>query len=377
VVVLLLELTRSSAAPAAYMLARVVPRLAGAAVGGELADRLRPQRVAALLAALQGALMASIIPAAQHRLVWPIYVAVALSQLLGAVGRPSLMALVPRLVAEGGLIRANALVSAAVSSSVVVAPALSVPLLQIFHSPLALIAIDVASFAVSALLLASLRVAGGSSSPAAFSGAAAGLRVVWRDGHLRALAGAYLGGAAAVTTASAVLVIAAADRFGGDDRVGALYAGVGVGSVLASGFALMRRSTHVLRSSLIAGGLAEIVLLSVLTICPNLVTAVVVLAASGAAGILYEVWGASELQRRAASEVLGRASAAVVAAQYTGMLLGAVAAAVLVPLMGWDHALFAVCCASVAVVAAAATGPLVERAPAPVDRYVPRGSRPR
>jgi hypothetical protein len=115
----------------------------------------------------------------------------------------------------------------------------------------------------------------------------------------------------------------------------------------------------------------------VLTICPNLVTAVVVLAASGAAGILYEVWGASELQRRAASEVLGRASAAVVAAQYTGMLLGAVAAAVLVPLMGWDHALFAVCCASVAVVAAAATGPLVERAPAPVDRYVPRGSRPR
>jgi hypothetical protein len=350
VVVLLLELTRSSAAPAAYMLARVVPRLAGAAVGGELADRLRPQRVAAL----QGALMASIIPAAQHRLVWPIYVAVALSQLLGAVGRPSLMALVPRLVAEGGLIRANALVSAAVSSSVVVAPALSVPLLQIFHSPLALIGIDVASFAVSALLLASLR-----------------------DGHLRALAGAYLGGAAAVTTASAVLVIAAADRFGGDDRVGALYAAVGVGSVLASGFALMRRSTHVLRSSLIAGGLAEIVLLSVLTICPNLVTAVVVLAASGAAGILYEVWGASELQRRAASEVLGRASAAVVAAQYAGMLLGAVAAAVLVPLMGWDHALFAVCCVSVVVVAASATGPVVERAPAPVDRFVPRGSRPR
>src|SRR5229473_1352774 len=122
------------------MLARVVPRLAGAAVGGELADRLRPQRVAALLAALQGALMASIIPAAQHRLVWPIYIAVALSQLLGAVGRPSLMA-----------------------------PALSVPLLQIFHSPLALIGIDVASFAVSALLLASLRVAGGGSSPAAFS----------------------------------------------------------------------------------------------------------------------------------------------------------------------------------------------------------------
>jgi hypothetical protein len=59
------------------------------------------------------------------------------------------------------------------------------------------------------------------------------------------------------------------------------------------------------------------------------------------------------------------------------MLLGAVAAAVLVPLMGWDHALFAVCCASVAMVAASATGPLVERAPAPVDRFVPRGSRPR
>ncbi|HEY0408993.1 MAG TPA: MFS transporter, partial [Candidatus Dormibacteraeota bacterium] len=129
IVVLLLRLTGSSAAPAAYMLARVVPRLAGAVVGGELADRLPPQRVAAAVAAVQGLLMASIIVSAERHAVWSIYAAVAVSQLLGATARPALLALLPRLVVDHELSRANGLVSAAMSSSQVVAPALSVPLL--------------------------------------------------------------------------------------------------------------------------------------------------------------------------------------------------------------------------------------------------------
>ena len=93
--IILLRLTGSTAAPAAYMLARVVPRLAGAAVGGELADRLAPQRLAAVLSALQGVLMASIIVSAEAHVVWSIFVAVALSQLLGATCRPALLALLP------------------------------------------------------------------------------------------------------------------------------------------------------------------------------------------------------------------------------------------------------------------------------------------
>jgi Transmembrane secretion effector len=356
-VVLLLDLTGSSAAAAGYMLARVVPRLVGAAVGGELADRRPVQRVAAALAGMQGVLTASIIPAAQHHAVGAIYAAVALSQLCGAAARPALLALVPRLVGEDRLARANALVSVAASSSTVAAPAISVPLLQLSHDPLLLVGIDVGSFTAAALLLASLRPAGVVAVPAELRGAAAGVRVVWRDGHLRSLAGAYLGGALAVTTASALLVVAAADRFGGPDRVGALYAGVGAGSLLAGGFTLLRCPLRVRSGMLVAGGLAEIALLGLLTLCHSLAPALATLAASGAAGVLYEVWGATELQRRARSQVLGRAGAAVVAAQYTGMIGGAVAAVVLVPVMGWAHALLAVCCLSAALVAASATGP--------------------
>ena len=98
----------------------------------------------------------------------------------------------------------------------------------------------------------------------------------------------------------------------------------------------------------------------------GLVTAVLCLAASSAAGSLYQVWGATELQLRASPEVLGRASAALVSAQYTGMILGALLAAVLVPAIGWDHALFAACCLGLAAVAAGATGTLREAAAQPV-----------
>ncbi|MDB5064561.1 MAG: transporter [Chloroflexi bacterium] len=365
IVVLLLQLTGSSAAPAAYMLARVVPRLAGAAVGGELADRLAPQRVAAALAAVQGLLMASIIVSAERHLVWSIYAAVAVSQLLGATARPALLALLPRLVVEHELSRANGLVSAAMSSSQVVAPALSVPLLAIFHRPELLIGIDAASFALAALLFASLP-AGGRAAAGPLRGATAGLRVIWADGHLRSLAGAYLGGALAVTTASAVLVLAAADRFGGADRVGALYAAVGAGALLGSTAAMRRGTTRVLRSTLVVGALAEIVLLAVLTLAQGLATAALPLAASAAAGSLYQVWGSTELQLRAPAEVLGRAGAALVLAQYVGMLLGAVLAAALVPLVGWDRALFAACSAALAAIAASVTGPLRQAAPRPV-----------
>jgi len=347
------------------MLARVVPRLLGAAVGGELADRLPPQRVTAALSAVQGLLMASIIVSSQHRQVWSIFVAVALSQLLGATGRPALLALLPRLVVEHELTRANALVSAVMSSSTVVAPALSVPLLALFGRPEVLIAIDVASFAVAALLFASLP-AGGRASGGQLRGALAGVRVVWADGHLRSLAGAYLGGSLAVTAASAVLVVAAAERFGGADRVGVLYAAVGAGGLLASAAAMRHGSVRVMRSTLVAGALAEIVLLAILTLSRGLLTAMLCVAASAAAGALYQVWGATELQLRASPEVLGRASAALVGAQYTGMILGALAATVLVPLIGWDHALFTACCVGLGAVAATATGTLRETAAQPV-----------
>lgn len=347
------------------MLARVVPRLAGAVAGGELADRLPPHRVAALLAAIQGALTASIILSAEAHAVWAILAAVAFSQLFGATARPALLALLPRLVVEHELTRANALVSAAMSSSTVVAPALSAPLLAAFGSPELLVGIDAASFAIAALLLLSLP-GGGRASSGALRGAADGLRVVWSDSHLRSLAGAYFGGALAVTSASAVLVVAAADRLGGADRVGVLYAAVGAGSLLASAGAMRRPALRVLRSTLVAGALAEVVLLAVFTICRSLASASLALAASAGAAALYQVWGSTELQLRARPEVLGRASAALVAAQYTGMILGAVIALALVPAMGWDRALFAACWIALAVIAATATGPLGESAAQPV-----------
>ena len=65
-------------------------------------------------------------------------------------------------------------------------------------------------------------------------GMSAGIPIVMRDSGLRFLAAAYISNAAAVTALQAVLVVAAAQRFGHDTAVGWLYAAVGAGSLLGT-----------------------------------------------------------------------------------------------------------------------------------------------
>ena len=88
-VVLLYRLS-GPAAPAGYMVARVLPRLLTGMAGGALADRLRPQRLIASCAVVQGASTAAIIPSARAGMVWAVYGAVVVAQLAGGLARPAL-----------------------------------------------------------------------------------------------------------------------------------------------------------------------------------------------------------------------------------------------------------------------------------------------
>ena len=80
--VLLFRLTHSPFGPALYMLARVAPRIVGPFPGGALADRFGPARIAAGCAVCQGILTGAIVVFADLDVIWAIYVAVALAQLL-------------------------------------------------------------------------------------------------------------------------------------------------------------------------------------------------------------------------------------------------------------------------------------------------------
>jgi len=355
-VVLLYRLS-GPAAPAGYMVARVLPRILSGGPGGALADRVPPHWLVAACCVAQGALTVSIVASSRAGAVWAIYAAVALAQFTGGLARPAIGALVPRVAPSQRLDRANALFGLGQSSSIAVGPALAGVLLA-FTTPETLLVIDAVTFAVAALLMLSLRlrpVPSGGKSPV--SGALAGARVVWADARLRSIAAGWASAGLVATTASSLLVLVARS-VGGDSRVGYLYAAVGGGAVLGGFLVLRLRPRRVSRDLITAFALLEVVALAVLSLRPPFAGVVVLLAVSGGAGIMWQTWGATDLQRRSHPALLGRVNAVMVMSAAVGMLLGAVLALGLVRWAGWEHTLFTACCIAVVLLAAGvALGP--------------------
>jgi MFS family permease len=353
------------AAPAGYMVARVLPRLLSGTAGGSLADRFRPQHVVATCASVQGLATAAVIPAARIHAIWAVYGAVVLAQFAGGLAKPALGALVPRIASARRLQRANSLCGFSQASSVAIAPALAAPLLVV-AGPELLLVIDALTFAVAALLVGTLRVSStGLEWGAAKHGVTAGLHHVWNDPGLRAIAAAWLASAIAVTTASSVLVLIAR-TFGDASLVGYLYAAVGGGAVVAGPLLLRLRPERVTRDVIIGVAIAEVLCLALVTLHGPIWAALVPLGVSGASGMVWQTWGATDMQTRSHPGVLGRVNAVAVTAASLGMLLGAVLALGLVPILGWQRTLFISCCLALAVLAAGVVaGPQRTLAPAP------------
>ena len=355
-VVLLYRLV-GPAAPAGYMVARVLPRLLSGTPGGALADRVPPHRLVAACAVVQGALTLSIVGSVHAGAVWAIYAAVALGQFTGGLARPCIGALVPRVAPPGRLDKANALYGLASSSSIAAGPALGAALLALTR-PETLLVIDAITFGVAAVLMLSLRLAAvpaGSRPPT--TGALAGFGAVWPDPPLRAMAAAWVNAGLVATAASSLLVLIAKtiDR---DSVVGYLYAAVGAGAVLCGFVVLRYRPKRVSRDVIIGLAAVEAVTLAVLTLHPPLAGALLLLAASGGSGVVWQTWGATEMQRRAHPAELGRVNAVMVTSASLGMLLGASLALGLVPWLGWEHTLFISCCVGlVLLLAGVVAGP--------------------
>ena len=341
--VLLFRLTHSPLGPAVYMLARVAPKVIGPFPGGALADRYGPARVATACALLQAALTASIVLSANHAAIWPIYVAVALAQFFGAAAQPCYSALIPRVTTPNHLGRIQGIYSALGNSSLLVSPALGALALSI-TSPQVLIGIDAVTFAVAAILVGSIvgvdEVTRGAHTSRRIS---AGIPIVMRDPTLRFLAAAYISNAAAVTALQAVLVVAAAQRFGHDADVGWLYAAVGAGSLLGTLPVIRRTPGRVSTLPIAAASVVELAPLALFVFASALPEAILLLFASGLGAALYQTRGVIGVQQRVPADVLGRAMAVVRSAQYAGMLLGAIAAVALVQPLGWQATVLIVC----------------------------------
>jgi predicted MFS family arabinose efflux permease len=349
-VVLLFRLTGSPVGPALYIVARAVPRVLGPLPAGALADRYGPARVAATCAFLQALITASIVVFAQERVVWAIYAAVVVAQLLGSAAQPCYGALVPLVTTPDRLGRVQGAYAALQSSSILVGPAVGALVLP-FAAPEILIGVDAASFLIAAVLLLTLiRVGRPHSVGAASHGDfRVGLRLVTRDPMLRFLAAASVGNAAAVTALQAVLVVAAAQHFGHDTVVGWLYAAVGAGGTLGTLSMIRRTPARVGLRWIIGPSILELAPLALFVFTTSLPAAMVLLFVSSFGATLYQTRGTVGLQQRVTSDVLGRANAVIGFSVYVGMLLGAVAALSLVQPLGWESTVLVVCATSAAL----------------------------
>ena len=334
-VVLLYRVTGSVTAPALYILARVAPRVLGPTPGGVLTDRFGPARVAAVCAFLQAGFTVLIVVFAYSGVVWAIYLMVAGSQFLNAVSQPAYGALLPRVTSERHLGRVNGIYSGLFSSSVLISPALGALLLGRV-APETLIAADAVTFLVAGTILLTLLSATPPVGSRSTETKAAALPLVMRDPVLRAFAAASLANPAVVTALQAVLVVAAAQRFGHDTDVGWLYAAVGAGGLVGSLSFIRRTPRRVGRTAIVLASFLELTPLAVFVVAPNLVLAAALLFLSSLGGILYQVRGSIGLQQRVPTHLLGRVTGVMRSALYIGMLIGAITAAVLVQPLGWQ-----------------------------------------
>ena len=334
--VLLLRLTHQPQAPALYILAKVAPRVLGPTPGGILADRFGPARVAGVCALMQGVLTAAIVACAATGAIWAIFVAVAGAQFLGSMAQPGYAASIPRVTSRMRLMRVNAIYSGLFESSVLVAPAAGA-LLLVWIKPEALIAVDAGSFVVAGLLMLSLRVAPLRDASSAGIDRSSALRVVIRDPMLRALGASFFCSAAVITALQAVLVVAAAERFGQDTAVGWLYAAVGAGGVAGSIALLRWKPPPIGAVGISIGFLLEVVPLGLFALVGGLVPALALLAFSTAAAALYQTRGQTAVQERVRPQILGRVSGLLRLLLYSGMLAGAVGAVALVDVVGWSN----------------------------------------
>lgn len=357
-VVLLFRTTGSATGPALYMLARVAPRVVGPTPGGALTDRFGPVRVATTGLLVQAALIALLVVAADGRVIWAVYVLVAVAQFANAASQPAYAAMPPRVSAPEHLGRTNGLYGSLVASSILVSPAVGALVLP-FTTPEVLIAADAVTFVVAAALMGSLdmRLARTRVQPPE-GGAILGWRAVMRDASLRSSVAAIFGNSAVVTTLQALLVVAATEHFHKDTDVGWLYAGVGAGGVAASLLFLRANPRAIRRRDIVVLAILEVAALALFVAVLNLALAVALLFVSAMAAVTYQVLGAIAMQQRVPLHLLGRANGARRQAMYLGMLLGALAALGLVGPLGWQVTVLVVSVGAVAVLLLATfTGP--------------------
>jgi hypothetical protein len=316
-------LTHSSLAVGLLGLVELAPVLGFAFLGGALADA-RDRRTMVLLTELVFALTSALLlvnallPAPR---LWAIYAVGALQAGLYALQRPSLDALLPRLVPAEEIVAAGALGGLRGTAGLLVGPAVAGVLIALFGLPVTY-AVDVLSFAVSLAALALMRAV-----PPPLDAERPSLRRVTEGLRFAAgrpdLLGTYVVDLIAMFFGMpSALFPALAAGLGGPAVLGLLYAAPAAGSMIAFGTSGWTGRVHRQGWGVILAATAWGVAIAALGLTRSLPFALLALAAAGGADAVSGIFRMSIWNRTIPDSLRGRLASIELLSYATGPLLG-------------------------------------------------------
>lgn len=327
--------TGSAAWVGAATIVRLLPYALLGPVGGVVADRYDRRTVLLVGDLLRVALMGGLALAVAVQSPIVVVIALtALSSVAGAAERPAAMALLPRLVGEGRLGPANALLHTVQELGVVVGPAIGAVILTVAATWVAF-AVNAGTFVVSALLVWRLRprpaTAAGAADEAAASQLKQGFSAVRRTRYVVPI---FLIVAMVELTYGAQtvqLVLYAEQSLGlGAEGYGYLLAAAGLGGLLSI-LVNARLSTSSAVSRIVVGTAVIFCATQFVYARSEVVAVALVVTVVGGLGLVAcEVVAETTLARVVPGELLGRVMGLYDSMGVAAMVLGAVLAPLLI-----------------------------------------------
>lgn len=318
------QLTGSFVAVGLIGLAELVPLIVFGLYGGALADSVN-RKVMVLATETAGGLLValllinSLLPSPQ---LWVIYVVAMLLAAVDGLQRPSLDAMIPRVVAHDQLAAASALTSLRWQLGMIVGPAIG-GLLISAGGLTAAYGVDVATFAVSAVILLrlrSIRAEGANDERPSLRHIAEGVRYAFSR---KDLLGTYAVDLIAMVFAFPYALFPfLAEDLGGAWTLGLLYSAGAVGSLLVTLTSGWTGSVHRHGRAIVlaaAGWGAAIALVGVSTSLPWVLAC---LAAAGAADMISGIFRSVMWNQSIPDSVRGRMAGIELLSYSIGPLLG-------------------------------------------------------
>lgn len=347
-----LELTGSASDLGLVLAVQLISVSVFVLAGGVWADRLPRQWVMIASDVVRGATQAvlAVLLLTGSAELWHLLVLQSVYGAAEAFWRPASTALLPSIVPAEGLRQANSLLAVAVNGAYTVGPAVA-GLIVAASSPGIAIAVDAATFAVSAAALLTLRVPR-LQEPAGHLSFLTELREGWREFASRTwlwvvVAWASLFLMLVVAPLKVLGPVVADSELGGAADWGLITASSGIGVIVGSLAAARLRPARPMFVAVILGSASALFAVSLGLALPVALIAAATFAEGVGHGLFEVIW-ITALQQRVTPAALARVSAYDALGSFVFMPIGFAIAGPAADAVGTQDALFAIAALAVA-----------------------------